>query len=188
MRYQNDVIHAFLLLRIRISVWCWSCHAARRTPVMLEANNMLTFRWSSKSLHLNPIDDLLDLLKSKVRAQSLQLYLRELARVPMIKLQWSLLFMLGISCIKLIFGYLYFSPNTFPKIKLKLGDRIRLSVWLNKILIYIRKWFWLFVSSQTRWKHHKYQAIMYVIWLQWRQTIFGGWENLTRGDHKDYIF
>jgi len=24
--------------------------------------------------------------------------------------------MLGINCIKLLFGHLYFSPNTFPKI------------------------------------------------------------------------
>jgi len=39
--------------------------------------------------------------------------------------------MLGINCIKLIFGYLYFSPNTFPKIKKKLGVQleIRLSVY-----------------------------------------------------------
>jgi len=38
--------------------------------------------------------------------------------------------MLGINCIKLLFGYLYFSSNTFPKIKQKLGGQleIRLSV------------------------------------------------------------
>ena len=38
--------------------------------------------------------------------------------------------MLEINCIKHIFGYLLFSPNTFPKIWQKLGGqlRIRLSV------------------------------------------------------------
>ena len=36
---------------------------------------------ASKSLDLNPIDHLLDLLKRKVRAQRLQLNLRELTRV-----------------------------------------------------------------------------------------------------------
>jgi len=39
--------------------------------------------------------------------------------------------MLGINCIKYIFGYFYFSPNNFPKIQLNLGDQIeiRLSVY-----------------------------------------------------------
>jgi len=38
--------------------------------------------------------------------------------------------MLGINCIKLLFGYFFFSSNTFPKIKQKLGGQleIRLSV------------------------------------------------------------
>ena len=39
--------------------------------------------------------------------------------------------MLGINCIILIFGYSYFSQNTFPKIKQKLGGQltIRLNVF-----------------------------------------------------------
>jgi len=32
--------------------------------------------------------------------------------------------MLGINCIKLIFGYWYFSPNTFPKITQNLGGQL----------------------------------------------------------------
>ena len=45
------------------------------------ANNVQQFRWPAKSLDLNHIDYLLDLLKHKVRAQTLQLYLRELTCV-----------------------------------------------------------------------------------------------------------
>jgi len=45
---------------------------------MLVANNVHKFRWPAKSLDLNPIDHLLDLLKHKLRAQPLQLNLREL--------------------------------------------------------------------------------------------------------------
>ena len=41
-------------------------------------NNVHTLRWPAKSLDLNPIDHLLDLLKRKVRAQPLQLNLKEL--------------------------------------------------------------------------------------------------------------
>jgi len=44
--------------------------------------------------------------------------------------------MLGINCIKLTFGYLNFSPKTFPKIQQKLGGQleIRLSVYyINSI-------------------------------------------------------
>ena len=39
--------------------------------------------------------------------------------------------MLRINCIQLTFGYFYFSPNTFPKIKQNLCDQleIRLSVY-----------------------------------------------------------
>ena len=48
---------------------------------MLVANNVRKFRWPAKSLDLNPIDHLLDLLKRNVRAQPLQLNLRELTRV-----------------------------------------------------------------------------------------------------------
>ena len=38
--------------------------------------------------------------------------------------------MSGINCIRLTFVYLYFSPNTFPKIQQNLGDQleIRLNV------------------------------------------------------------
>ena len=48
---------------------------------MLVANSVHKFRWLAKSLDLNPIDHLLDLLKRKVCAQPLQLNLRELTRV-----------------------------------------------------------------------------------------------------------
>jgi len=34
--------------------------------------------------------------------------------------------MLGIKCIKLIIGYLYFSPNTFPKMYQKLGGQFEI--------------------------------------------------------------
>ena len=47
------------------------CHADRSTLVMSVANNVQKLRWSVKSLDLNPIDHLLDLLHRKVRAQSL---------------------------------------------------------------------------------------------------------------------
>ena len=55
-----------------------SCHADRSTQVMIVANNVYKLRWLAKSLDLNPIDHLLDLLKRKVRAQPLQLNLKEL--------------------------------------------------------------------------------------------------------------
>ena len=45
-----------------------SCHVARSTLVMLEANNVHKIRWSANILDLNSIDDLLDLLKRKVGA------------------------------------------------------------------------------------------------------------------------
>ena len=46
---------------------------------MIVANNVQKLRWSAKSLNLNHIDHLLDILKRKVCAQ--QLNLRELTRV-----------------------------------------------------------------------------------------------------------
>ena len=58
-----------------------SCHAARSKLVMIVENNVHKFRWSAKSLNLNPTDHGLDLLKRKVRAQPLQLNLRELTHV-----------------------------------------------------------------------------------------------------------
>jgi len=48
---------------------------------MLVANNVLKLRWPAKVLNFNPINHMLDLLKCKVRAQLLQLNLRELTRV-----------------------------------------------------------------------------------------------------------
>ena len=48
---------------------------------MLVANNVRKFRWPAKSLDLNPIDHLLDLLKRNVRAEPLQLNLRVLTCV-----------------------------------------------------------------------------------------------------------
>ena len=55
-----------------------SCHAARSTLIMLVANNVQKLRWPAKSLDLNPINHMLDLLKHKVRTQPLQRNLREL--------------------------------------------------------------------------------------------------------------
>ena len=48
---------------------------------MMVANNVHKLRWPAKSLDLNHIDHLLDILKRKARAQSLQLNLVELTRV-----------------------------------------------------------------------------------------------------------
>ena len=48
---------------------------------MLPAINVQQLRWHVQSLDLNPIDHLLNLLKRKVRAQTLQLNLRERTRV-----------------------------------------------------------------------------------------------------------
>ena len=48
---------------------------------MIVANIVQKLRWPAKSLDLNHIDHLLDLLKSKVRALPLQLNLGELTRV-----------------------------------------------------------------------------------------------------------
>ena len=55
-----------------------SCHVARSTLIMLVVNNVQKLRWPAKSLDLNPINHMLDLLKHKVRAQPLQRNLREL--------------------------------------------------------------------------------------------------------------
>jgi len=87
MRYRNDVIRSVLLLHIRANLGMMlardyaSCHVARSTLVMLVTNNVQTLRWPAKSLDLNPIDHMLDLLKRKVSAQPLQLNLSELTRV-----------------------------------------------------------------------------------------------------------
>ena len=87
VRYRDDVIWSVLLLHIRANLSMTLardyalCHADRSTQVMLVANNMQNLRWPAKSLNLNPIDHLLDLLQRKVRAQPLQLNLRELTRV-----------------------------------------------------------------------------------------------------------
>ena len=87
MRYRNDVIRWVLLLHIRANLRIMlarnfaSCHVARNTLVMLEANNVPNLRWPAISLDLNPIDHLLDLLKRKVRAQPMELNLREFTLV-----------------------------------------------------------------------------------------------------------
>ena len=49
----------------------------RSTLVIIVANNVYILRWPAKRLYLNPIDHWLDLLQRKVRAQPLQLYLKE---------------------------------------------------------------------------------------------------------------
>ena len=86
MRYRNDVIRS-VLLHIRANLGMMlardyvSCNAAKSTLVMLVTNNVPKLRWPAKSLDLNPIDHLLDLLKCKACAQQLQLNLRELTLV-----------------------------------------------------------------------------------------------------------
>ena len=87
LKYRNDVIRSVLFLHICANLDMMfardyaSCHAARSTLAMSVANNVHNLRWPAKSLYLNPIDHLLDLLQRKVRAQSLQLNLRKLTRV-----------------------------------------------------------------------------------------------------------
>ena len=87
MRYRNDVIRSIILLHIHVNLDMMltrdyaSCLAARSTLEMSAANNVQKLRWPAKSLDLNHIDHLLDLLKRKVRAHPLQLNLGELMRV-----------------------------------------------------------------------------------------------------------
>ena len=87
MRYRNDVIRSVLLLHIRANLgmmlaWDYaSCNAAKSTLVMIVTNNVHKLRWPAKSLDLNPIDHLLDLLKGKVRAQPLQLNLTRIVHM-----------------------------------------------------------------------------------------------------------
>ena len=78
MRYRNDVIRSVLLhVRANLSKMLArdysSCHATRSTLVILVANNVHKLRWPAKSLDINLIDHVLDLLKRKVRAKPLQL-------------------------------------------------------------------------------------------------------------------
>ena len=47
----------------------------------------------------------------------------------------------------------------------------KLNICINKILIYNGTWFRLFISSQTRSKHHNYQATMCVLCPQWSHLI-----------------
>ena len=86
MRYRNDVIRSILLhIRAKLGMMLArnyaSCHATRSRIVMIVANNVHKLRLPAKSLDLNPIDRMLDLVKHKVRAWPLQLNPRELTRV-----------------------------------------------------------------------------------------------------------
>ena len=87
MRYRNDVIRSVFLLHIRVNLDMMfgrdyaSCHAARYTLIMIVANNIHKLRWPAKSLDLNPIDHLLDLLNRNICTQPLQPNLKELTRV-----------------------------------------------------------------------------------------------------------
>ena len=86
IKYRNDVIRSVLLhicaiLGVMLAQHYESCHSARSTLVMSVANNVQNLRWPANSVDLNPFDYLLDLLKRKVRAQSLELNLRKLTRV-----------------------------------------------------------------------------------------------------------
>jgi len=86
MRYRNDVIRS-VLLHIRANLGMMlardyvSCNAAKSTLVMLVTNNVPKLRWPAKSLDINPIDHLMDLLKGKVRAQPLQLNLTRIVHM-----------------------------------------------------------------------------------------------------------
>ena len=60
---------------------------SRNTQAMYVANNVRTLQWPAKSLYLNPIEHVLDLLKRNVRAQPHQLNLRELTRT--IRQMWA---------------------------------------------------------------------------------------------------
>ena len=80
MMYRNDVIRSVLLLGMMLARDYALCHAVRSTLVMLKANNV-RIQMICKNPNFNPIDHLLDLLKRRVRAQSLQLNLKELTRV-----------------------------------------------------------------------------------------------------------
>ena len=86
MKSRNDVIRSVLLhicviLGVMLAHDYESCHSARSTLVMSVAKKRAKSQMACKSLDLNPIDHLLDLLNRKVRAQPLQLNLRELTRV-----------------------------------------------------------------------------------------------------------
>ena len=59
----------------------------------------------------------------------------------------------------------------------------KLNTCINKILIYNRKWFRPFISSQTSSKHHNYQATMCVLCLQWRH-LFSAVERIWQGRSK----
>ena len=93
--YRIDVIRSVLFLHIRHNHGLMlardyaSCHAARSTLIMRVANIVHKLRWPANSLDLNPIADVLDLLKRKVRAQSLQLYSSGSQRVLFIRCQRS---------------------------------------------------------------------------------------------------
>ena len=89
MKYRNNDIRSILFLHFRANLGMMlaqddaSCQADRSTLVMYVANIVHKLRWPAKSLYLNPIDHLLDLLKRKgsCTIQSLQLNHRELPRV-----------------------------------------------------------------------------------------------------------
>ena len=72
MKYRNDVIRQFFFFISDLDMMlAWdnaSCDVATNTLVMLVANNVQKLRWPAKSLDLNPVDPLLDLLNRKVRA------------------------------------------------------------------------------------------------------------------------
>jgi len=57
------------------------------TLVMIVTNNVHKLRWTAGSLDLNPIDNLLELSKRKVRTQPLQLNIRELTRAAIPQVQ-----------------------------------------------------------------------------------------------------
>ena len=77
MRYRTDVIRSVLLVHIRANLGMMlardyaSCQTVRSILLLFVENIVQQHRWPAKSLDINPIDHLLDLLKHKVRAQPL---------------------------------------------------------------------------------------------------------------------
>ena len=73
VRYQNDILLPLVIPHIRVNRGMIlaqdnaPCHSARTTQQLLRANNVRLLDWPAKSLDLNPIRHVWDLLKRRVR-------------------------------------------------------------------------------------------------------------------------